>query len=208
MGITSEQIMAAADELQRSGTTPTLVAVREILGAKGSFSTIAPVMAKWRARNAQTDAVKVGMPAAFAARIKQQAEHAWADALSVAEETVASERDALRAARKELEAERVEMASLLDQAGIRLEEAETHQVGLESRIEALINQAAAAKAELSAAGARLDERERALNAERAERQSAQDSLTQSRERLAQLEEAIRACKDRSRLSDGPPDALA
>ena len=147
MGITGEQIMAAADELQRSGTTPTLVAVREILGAKGSFSTIAPVMAKWRARNAQTDAVKVGMPAAFAARIKQQAEHAWADALSVAEETVASERDALRAARKELEAERVEMASLLDQAGIRLEEAETHQVGLESRIEALINQAAAAKAE-------------------------------------------------------------
>ena len=98
MGITSEQIMGAADELQRMGKTPTLVAVREVLGTKGSFSTIAPAMAKWRARQAQTANAKVEIPVAFAARMKQQAEYAWADALNVAEDVVSSERDALRSA--------------------------------------------------------------------------------------------------------------
>ena len=58
MGITKDQIWAAADELQRLGKSPTLVAVREAIGETGSFSTIAPVMAEWRALQAKTTTAK------------------------------------------------------------------------------------------------------------------------------------------------------
>lgn len=187
MGITKDQIWAAADELQRLGQAPTLAAVREMLGETGSFSTIAPAMSDWRALQAKTAGVKIPVPEAFSARMRQQAEHVWADALSVADELISSERDALRVARKELEAERSEMASLLDHAEAQLLTAKAGQVEAESRNENLVEVMATTKAELAGAKARLDEREQAILAERAERQSVQAMLTDARERLAMIE---------------------
>lgn len=189
MSITSDQIINAADELQSLGKTPTLAAVRERLGTRGSFSTIAPIMAKWRARQAESASAKVAIPEAFAARMRGQAEHVWADALGVAEEVVSSERDALRAARRDLETERAEMASLLDQSEGRLAEAQARLDELESRVTDLAEDVATAKVELAAAHARLDERDRSLTAERQERQSLQASLTEAREQVAQLARA-------------------
>ncbi len=187
MGITKDQIWAAADELQRLGKPPTLVAVRDALGETGSFSTIAPAMAEWRNLQAKTSTAKTPIPEAFSARMRQQAEHAWAEALSVADELVSSERDALRAARKELETERAEMASLLDHAAEQIAAATLRHRDLEAKIEELSELNAAIKAEL--AGARLDEREQAVRMERLERQSAQAALAEARERLARLEVA-------------------
>lgn len=187
MGITKDQIWAAADELQRLGRAPTLSAVREMLGETGSFSTIAPAMSEWRTLQAKTAAVKTPIPEAFSARMRQQAEHVWADALSVADELISIERDALRVARKELESERSEMASLLDHAEAQLLTAKASQVEAESRNEKLVEVIATTKAELAGAQARLDEREQVLLAERAERQSVQTMLVDARERLAMLE---------------------
>lgn len=192
MGITKDQIWAAADELQRLGKSPTLVAVREAIGETGSFSTIAPVMAEWRALQAKTTTAKAPIPEAFSARMRQQAEHVWADALGVADEFVSSERDALRTARKELEAERAEMASLLDRAAEQIAAATLRHKDLEAKNEELSELNAAIKAELAGAKARLDEREQALRMERLERQSAQSALAEARERLAGLEAALRA----------------
>ena len=192
MGITKDQILAAADELQRSGKSPTLVAVRDALGETGSFSTIAPVMAEWRALQAKASTAKTPIPEAFLARMRQQAEHVWVEALGVADELVSSERDALRAARKELETERAEMASLLDHAAEQIAAATLRQRDLETKTEKLAELHAVAKAELAGAQARLDEREQAVRRERLERQSAQAALAEVRERLAGLEAAHRA----------------
>ena len=189
MGITKDQIWAAADELQRLGKSPTLVAVREAIGETGSFSTIAPVMAEWRALQAKTTTAKTPIPEAFSARMRQQAEHVWADALGVADELVSSERDALRAARKELETERAEMASLLDHAAEQIAAATLRITDLEAKNEKLSELHAAINAELAGAQARLDEREQAVRQERAERQSVQAALAEVRERLAMLEAA-------------------
>ena len=189
MGITKDQIWAAADELHRLGKSPTLVAVRDALGETGSFSTIAPAMAEWRTRQARTSTAKTPIPEAFSARMRQQAEHVWAEALSVADELVSSERDALRAARKELETERAEMASLLDHAAEQIAAATLRHRDLESKLEELSDLNAAIKADLAGAKARLDEREQALRMERLERQSAQAALAEARERLARLEVA-------------------
>ena len=119
----------------------------------------------------------------------QQAEHVWADALGVADELVSSERDALRAARKELETERAEMASLLDHAAEQIAAATLRITDLEAKNEKLSELHAAINAELAGAQARLDEREQAVRQERAERQSVQAALAEVRERLAMLEAA-------------------
>lgn len=192
MGITKDQIWAAADELQRLGQTPTLAAVREVLGETGSFSTIAPAMADWRALQTKTAGAKIPIPEAFSARMRQQAEHVWAEAIGVADELVASERDALRAARKELETERAEMASLLDRATAQIAAAMQRQQELELKLDELSTLNVSAKAEIAGACARLDEREQALLFERSERQALQASLADARERLATLEVELRA----------------
>jgi hypothetical protein len=184
VGITKDQVWAAADELHCLGKSPTLVAVRDALGETGSFSTIAPAMAEWRTLQAKTP-----IPEAFSARMRQQAEHVWAEALSVADELVSSERDALRAARKELETERAEMASLLDHAAGQIAAATLRHRDLEAKLEELSDLNAAINADLAGARARLDEREQAVRMERLERQSAQAALAEARERLAAIEAA-------------------
>lgn len=202
MGITKDQIWAAADELQRLGKPPTLVAVRDALGETGSFSTIAPAMAEWRNMQAKTSTAKTPIPEAFSARMRQQAEHAWAEALSVADELVSSERDALRAARKELETERAEMASLLDHAAEQISAATLRRRNLEAKLEEMSELNAAIKADLAGAKARLDEREQAVRMERLERQSAQAALAEARERLARLEVAHQAQSEVQQESEG------
>lgn len=187
MGITKEQIWAAADEIQLLGKVPTLAAVRQMLGETGSFSTIAPAMADWRAQQTKTTDIKTPIPEAFSVRVRQLAEHVWGEALGVADELVSSERDALRAARRELETEREEMASLLDNATAQISAAMLRQHELESRNDELSALHASAKAEIAGTSARLDEREQALSFERSERQAAQAALSEARERLAVLE---------------------
>lgn len=187
MGITKEQIWAAADEIQLLGKVPTLAAVRQMLGETGSFSTIAPAMADWRAQQTKTTDIKTPIPEAFSVRVGQLAEHVWGEALGVADELVSSERDALRAARRELETEREEMASLLDNATAQISAAMLRQHELESRNDELSALHASAKAEIAGTSARLDEREQALSFERSERQAAQAALSEARERLAVLE---------------------
>ena len=187
MAVTKEQIWAAADDLQIRGEAPTLIAIRKELGDTGSFSTIAPAMADWRAQRTKTTDAKIPVPDTLLARLRQQAEHAWADALGVADQLVSAERDALRAARKELEAERAEMAALLDDADRQLVMAASRQRELESSNERLAELHLASRTELASAKARLDEREQTLLAERSERQAAQAALGEAREHLVKLE---------------------
>ncbi|EBR6512375.1 hypothetical protein GIC83_25085 [Salmonella enterica] len=53
MAITTEQIMKAADELDREGQTPTLARVRKKPGG-GSFTTISEVMIEWRSQKTRS----------------------------------------------------------------------------------------------------------------------------------------------------------
>ena len=60
--ITAETVAAAADRLQGDGTNPTQSAVRTALGG-GSFSTIGPLLHKWRDNQAEAaELAKVDLP--------------------------------------------------------------------------------------------------------------------------------------------------
>ena len=60
--ITAETVAAAADRLHGDGTNPTQSAVRTALGG-GSFSTIGPLLHKWRDNQAEAaELVKVDLP--------------------------------------------------------------------------------------------------------------------------------------------------
>ena len=51
MALAKEQIWETADRLSEQGRKPTLVALREAVG--GSYSTLAPALREWKARQAQ-----------------------------------------------------------------------------------------------------------------------------------------------------------
>ena len=60
--ITAETVAAAAGRLQGDGTNPTQSAVRTALGG-GSFSTIGPLLHKWRDNQAEAaELAKVDLP--------------------------------------------------------------------------------------------------------------------------------------------------
>ncbi|WP_322075514.1 DNA-binding protein [Burkholderia cenocepacia] len=143
MALTKEQVFAAADELDGLGQSPTLAAVRKLLGT-GSFTTISEAMNEWRSSKAAKAApIREPAPQAIADRLGELGVELWAVALDLANGRLATEREALEAARVELEAARQEAAELADQLTGELDEAK-------GRIDALLAVEAASKTDSEA----------------------------------------------------------
>jgi hypothetical protein len=122
MAITREQIFAAADDLDAVGQNPTLAAVRKALGG-GSFTTISEGMAEWKARKAaKVSPSPEPAPPAIAERLVELGADIWAAALELANGRLTAEREALDAARAQMEAESAEAAELADQVMAELED--------------------------------------------------------------------------------------
>lgn len=133
--VTREKVFAAADQLVDSGSKPTLVNIKDILGG-GSFTTISPLVAEWKESKRQAVAVvKAPLPDSVSRALSQVADQVWSAAQEEAERNVASERESLHTASAEL-AERE--ADLLD--AIKSNEAEIRS--LTEKLESAIQSAA------------------------------------------------------------------
>lgn len=159
MAITKKSIFDAADELDAAGQRPTLAALRKVVGG-GSFTTISEAMKEWWAVRAVRELpVHEPAPAVVGERLGVVADEIWGLALQVANERLASEREAFDAARAQAEQERVEAVELADAVTAELEALQAKISGLESAELAARQDAATQREQLAAS------RERAATAE-------------------------------------------
>lgn len=104
-GITDQDVFNAADALVANGQKPTQTSIREFLGG-GSFATIGPALKKWRAAQAeQHELAGVELPGELAEALQQLGARVWSAAIDAAEARLSGEREALAAARDDIESE-------------------------------------------------------------------------------------------------------
>lgn len=170
MGITKEQIFAAADGLDANGQSPTLSAVRKAVGG-GSFTTISEAMTEWKARRSSKEVPAAEpLPDAIAARLESATRELWASAVELATSRLHGERERMDEVRQGLEASRDEAAELANQLAGELEIAKARNLELEAaertvRAEAddLRKEAASVAGKLALADARVAEIEKRVD---------------------------------------------
>jgi Plasmid replication region DNA-binding N-term len=159
MAITKQAIFDAADALDAGGQRPTLAALRNAVGG-GSFTTISEAMKEWWAGRALREApAREPAPAVVGERLGEVAGEIWGLALRVANERLASEREAFDAARVQAEQEKVEAVELADAVGAELELLQGKVSALEEGERTARQEAATLREQLAAS------RERAATAE-------------------------------------------
>lgn len=191
MGITREHVFDVADQLEQDGIVPTQLNVRERLGG-GSFSTIQPALAEWRALRLERSAAVEPMPENLLVLSKQMADAAWRLALTAAESILVTERNALRAANALIEQERADLGTWADGLGSELALAREKVLQGEKHLKAQVEETDALRMQLSASQASLVQCEKHLELERQERRGAQQSLMETREEVAKLTVTARA----------------
>ncbi|MGV0950349.1 MAG: DNA-binding protein [Azonexus sp.] len=159
-GISEQQVIEAAEELTRDGQAATVSAVRGIIGS-GSYSTIQGHLAKWKeggANRPPADVPDMPEPVGKAARVL------WSVAWKEAQHGVKGEREALDAARRDMERDRHDMTAEI----ARLETETTAQAEELARLREDLGEQAAALTKagdsvnaLQVENARLDERAKA-----------------------------------------------
>ena len=133
---TTNRIFKIADELDAAGQSPTLAAVRKLLGG-GSYTTISQAMNEWRAKKATKETpVREAAPQAITELLEQVGMEVWGQALQLANGRLVSEREALDTARQDLEAQRQEAADLADQVSHELETARQEVLALRKQLDA------------------------------------------------------------------------
>lgn len=194
-GITDQDVFGAADALVANGQKPTQTGIREFLGG-GSFATIGPALKKWRAAQAeQHELAGVELPGELAEALQQLGARVWGAAIEAAESRLAGEREALSAARDEIEAEVQEHRDAVQQLEAEAEQRDQHINELEQacnaaastaaeqerRIAELTSSLAAAQAATAAEVAKVEavfaERVNGLEARMADAQHTIDRLT-------------------------------
>ena len=202
MAITTADIHAVADRIAEAGQQPTLAAVRSALGG-GSFTTISEAMKGWKAAQAAAAApLREAAPAAVTERMGELAAEVWGVAIGMANDRLASEREALEVARQEMEqaqAEAVELAdqvaadldaarAQIEQQAAALKQAEAQAVQLAAALEA----AHTAQAALAEAQKRADGLAALLEQERAATREAQAKAEKALTDAAKLEGKLEA----------------
>lgn len=154
MAITKDQIFDVADELDANGQNATLAAVRKVLGG-GSFTTISEAMTEWRERKAAKETpLREPAPPSIADRLSEFGAELWSMALDLANRRLAAEREALDAARVQLEAEKQEAAELADQVTGELEALQGKVAALEAAELAARSEAGRLRQQLALTGER------------------------------------------------------
>lgn len=204
MAITTADIHAAADQITAAGQPPTLAAVRAALGG-GSFTTISEAMKGWKAaQQAAATPIREAAPAAVIERMGELAAEVWGVAIGMANDRLASEREALEATRQEMEQAQQEAAELADQLAADLDAARAqieHQAQtieqaqqLAAQLAAAQEQAHMAQAALAEAQKRADGLAALLEQERASTAAAQAKAEQAIAAAAKLEGMLEALK--------------
>ncbi len=183
MALSSEQIHAAADELDAQGVRPTLAAVRKRLGS-GSFTTISEGMSTWRTARIGEPARAEPIPEVVAERFEAMARDVWAAAVAQAEARLAAERETLAVERAELLSVRDDALATADALTVEFDE---HKVRAIAEAEQLREAMLAAEKRTDAELARADESRNAAEKARVELAELAGRLTavlQERDRLA------------------------
>lgn len=166
MAVNQERVNVVCNELASAGKKPTLAAVRDAMG-EGSYSTIGPMVQKWKAGRGEIaggDVVAVSVPDALQLAGGRMLAEVWAMAERLAAERLAAERAAMDAERAEvaaeLEAAYSEMETLREQLAKAHQETEIETSAvkylqkenkeMEKKAQALQVELAAAKAEAGA----------------------------------------------------------
>jgi hypothetical protein len=165
VGITEQQVIEAAEGLAGSGQAVTVAAVRDALGGTGSYSTINPMLAKWREGSGgnRSGSDIPDMPET----IGRAARAFWGAAWKEAQAGIQGERETLDAARRDLARERQDMTAEI----LRLEGENARQADELERLREAMAKAETARQEAKEAAqalrvenARLDERAKAAEA--------------------------------------------
>lgn len=191
MTLSNEQIWQAADELASEGVKPTIQAVRDRLGY-GSYETIVPAMAQWRARQDVDRSVTVPIPKDLKAKGELHVNQLWNAAMETADASMHAEREGLRAAQAELAHEQQELGRVADTLNIKLVESQNGIETLKAQNAAIETELTAARSQAAALEARFQEAERFRSEERAERQALQAELDSARSALAAVQNQKRA----------------
>ena len=204
MAITKQDIHAAADQIAADGGSPTLAAVRRVLGG-GSFTTISEAMQEWKAARQNAAApIREAAPAVVTERMADAANEVWAIAQEMANARLQAEREALEQARAEMEQARAEAAELADQLNAELEAA---QATIEQQAESLKQseqQALTAAAALAESRARVEQLSGLLEQERSDRVKAQAERDDAREQAARFAgqlEALQRQQDKAEAAE-------
>jgi len=152
--VTEEQVFAVAEQLQVSGSEPTIITVQERIGG-GSYTTIKRYLDAWKQQQMRQPVVEV--PADVTAQGMAAVQAIWTTAAQLAQEQVAHNR--AEAQRQVVEAQAALAAA---EAAITRYEADAEQLGAQlvdqqQQIEALTLLLAEARTEAAAANAMLVE---------------------------------------------------
>jgi chromosome segregation ATPase len=83
MGITEEMVISAAEELLAADKNPSMAAVRKKIGT-GSFSTISPILRKWREGVETSKVVKIEIPSDIKTALDKFGNQLWTVASGIA----------------------------------------------------------------------------------------------------------------------------
>ena len=154
--LTLEKIHAAADEIAAKGETPTLEAVRQLVG--GSFNTLGPALREWRQKQeVPAEAPGGKLPDSLREDLAGFGAKLWAEAAAGAERRTQAARDELDRTRQVMEEAKSELAEAADRlAGenealkARCAEREEEIGSLRAELEAARQAAAEAQAHATA----------------------------------------------------------
>lgn len=118
MAINREDIIRAAEELDRDGINPTMAAVRDHLGG-GSFATISPVLRGWKESRKAAQTVVIEMPGELKTALERLGAEFWEVASRLSNEKLIAVQAEAEASVTAAEGERDEVLEDI----VRLEEA-------------------------------------------------------------------------------------
>lgn len=190
MRITKDEVFQAADVLDARGASVTNQAVRDALGGRGSFSTLAPHLRAWHeARAAAQREAPTPVPSEVGAGWSRTLESLWSAALAEVRRVVQVEHEeqtaSLRAALSDAHAE----IARLEAEGQRREEERAAAV---ARADAEHDAVLALRTELGAVGERATAAEARATEETRRREAAEASIAMAREEAAELRGTLRA----------------
>jgi len=182
--ITQEQVNAASDALRAAGTRPTVRAVRERLGS-GSNATVLRLLETWKAGQVHQPEAPIALPPALQRALMEFIGQ------TVAEGKLALETDLvdMQQANTDLVAESERQASTIEAQRAEAERVQSERDALAGRLEQMVKDLAAVRAEL--------DQERAVRV-RAEREAAVAAARLEGEGAARqrIEEELRDAKAR------------
>lgn len=194
MAITTQDIHAAADKLAEQNIKPTLAKVRDALGG-GSFTTISEAMATWRQeQQLEQQLQRVDLPNAIDERLKSLGADMWQSAISIANERLTTEREALKIAqaaaqqvldehKESIETLEHEHAELLEQLDLEQSKAEKATADATQSKSALELASAQYNADLDATKQQLNDTQHKLDLEQQRSSTKQQAADDLRAKL-------------------------